>query len=245
MNNIDLLVDWISEARITTIFTGAGMSTESGLPDFRSQNGLWKDKDPLSLASTDAINKNFKEFIGFYRERILQLNEYKANIGHAILAEWQTKGIINTIITQNVDGFHQQAGAKDVIELHGTLTKMRCLGCRKNYSSKDVLIDQETCASCDGKLRPCVVLFGEQLPKMALDRAFLEAMRSDLFIVLGSSLEVSPANMLPLHAKESGAKFCIINRDETRMDKEADLIIRGNIGEVLTNLNSQLKKTTP
>lgn len=245
MTEIQMLVDWIEKSEMTTVFTGAGMSTESGLPDFRSNQGLWKDKDPWTLASAQALNDNFKEFIKFYRERILQLDQYRPNKGHEILANWQREGLIGTIITQNVDGFHQMAGATDVIELHGTLATMRCLNCRKQYDSKAIGPTGETCGSCTGKLRPNVVLFGEALPKMALDKAFFEAMRSQLFIVLGSSLEVSPANMLPLHAKEAGARLCIINRDSTALDREADLLIKDSIGHVLTEVHKQLMKKTP
>ncbi|OEH86196.1 NAD-dependent protein deacylase [Desulfuribacillus stibiiarsenatis] len=245
MNNIEQLVSWMKESQLTTVFTGAGMSTESGLPDFRSNNGLWKSGDPSKLASTEALNDNFKEFIAFYHERILQLKQYTPNEGHRILAKWQGDELIHAIITQNVDGFHQLAGATNVLELHGTLAKMRCLGCRKIYDSMDYIAGQEICVKCQGNVRPCVVLFGEALPQMVLELAFAEAARSQLFIVLGSSLEVSPANMLPLHAKNAGARLCIINRDETRMDVEADLVIRENIGAVLEEVNRQFttKKT--
>ncbi len=241
---IRTLAKWLQTSEMTTIFTGAGMSTESGLPDYRSSGGIWSKHDPSQVATPEALNEDFKQFISFYRERIIQMKQYKPNRGHQILAEWQRKGLIHGIITQNVDGFHQMAGSEYVIELHGTLNKARCLGCRKEYAGSDSVIN-EHCHACQGKLRPCVVLYGEALPQGAFERAFMEARRSQLFVVMGSSLEVSPANMLPLRAKESGARLCIINRDSTNMDQEADLLIRGNIGDVLTEVQSLLKQTSP
>lgn len=236
------LANMLLESKIVTVFTGAGMSTESGLPDFRSADGLWQDKDSYALATTDAMNNNFKEFIDFYQERIFITKELKPNIGHQILANWQKHGIVTTIVTQNVDSFHQLAGAKDVIELHGNLAKMSCLGCRKQYDSDCITkVEKEKCCdNCQSNLRPCVVLFGESLPRNELDRASNAASRSNLFVVLGSSLEVAPANMLPLQAKYAGAKLCIINKGKTRLDDDADLLINDSIGNVLTTVNKLL-----
>ncbi|MFC2949108.1 NAD-dependent protein deacylase [Virgibacillus sediminis] len=234
-----MLKKWIDEAKHTVVFTGAGMSTESGLPDFRSANkGLWQSKDPSRIASADALNNNVSEFIAFYRERVQGVREYGPHKGHHILAEWEKQGKVQSIITQNVDGFHQQAGSRKVAELHGTLQKLHCQACGKVYDSEDY-INQDYHCSCGGILRPSVVLFGETLPEEAFDFAMSEARKSDLFIVMGSSLSVTPANQFPIIAKDSGAKIVIINKEQTEMDHIADQVIQGNeIGEVLAELNS-------
>jgi len=238
MTDIELLGQMMQASPITTVFTGAGISTESGLPDYRSSNGLW-NKNLIDVATTDALNENFEQFIDFYRDRVVRLQQYKPNISHEILSKWEKDGLVNAIITQNVDGFHQMAGSNNVIELHGTLAKQRCLGCRKEYENTNKI--ENNCLKCSGRLRPCVVLYGESLPKTAIEKAIFETNRCQLFISIGSSLQVSPANMLPLKAKQSGAKLCIINNEETIMDSKADLIIRGNISTVLQSVNESFK----
>lgn len=232
-----LLQHWLGESNYTVIFTGAGMSTESGLPDFRSTKGLWKEKDPSRIATINSLNQNVHEFIEFYRERVLGVKEYKPHQGHYILAKWENQGIIKSIITQNVDGFHQLAGSKQVAELHGTLQNLHCQLCGKRYSS-DEYVNRDYYCECEGILRPSIVLFGEALPEDAFQFALQESEKADLFIVLGSSLTVTPANQFPLIAKENGAKLVIVNRDKTDFDPYADEVINHkNIGEVLKELN--------
>ncbi|MFD1039846.1 NAD-dependent protein deacylase [Virgibacillus byunsanensis] len=233
-----MLSKWLNESSYTVVFTGAGMSTESGLPDFRSQNqGLWNKKDPSKIASTEALNNNVHDFIAFYRERVLGIKEFKPHKGHYILADWEKQGKVNSIITQNVDGFHQQAGSKQVAELHGTLQKLHCQTCGEIYSSEEY-IQREYYCSCGGTLRPSIVLFGETLPQDAFQFALEEAEKAELFIVLGSSLSVTPANQFPLVAKEKGAKLVIVNREETDFDLYADQVVNGKeIGEFLTELD--------
>ncbi len=235
-----LLEKWLLESNYTVVFTGAGMSTESGLPDFRSSKGLWKKKDPARLASTDALNNNVHEFIDFYRDRVLGVKEYQPHEGHLILAKWEKQGIIQSIITQNVDGFHQLAGSKKVAELHGTLQKLHCQACGNIYSSEEYINEEYYCV-CGGILRPSVVLFGESLPEKAFQFALEEAHKSELFIVLGSSLTVTPANQFPLIAKEQGSKLVIVNHDPTEFDMYADHVIRDRkIGEVLQQLSKNI-----
>lgn len=232
-----MLEKWLQESSYTVIFTGAGMSTESGLPDFRSSKGMWKQKDPTKIASTDALNHNVHEFIEFYRERVLGVKQYKPHKGHHILADWEHKGIIQSIITQNVDGFHQLAGSKRVAELHGTLQKLHCQSCGKEYSSEEYVQEDYYCDECNGVLRPSIVLFGESLPEEAFQTALIESENAELFIVLGSSLTVTPANQFPLIAKESGSKLVIVNQDTTPFDMYADLVINNKkIGEVLKEI---------
>ncbi|WP_087973812.1 NAD-dependent protein deacylase [Oceanobacillus rekensis] len=233
-----MLKKWLDEANYTVVFTGAGMSTESGLPDFRSSNqGLWRQKDPSEIASTDALNTNVNEFIEFYRERVLGVKEYLPHKGHYILAEWEKQSNIQSIITQNVDGFHQLAGSNRVAELHGTLQELHCQRCGKIYDSNEYVKKEYHC-NCGGVLRPSIVLFGETLPEEAFQLALSEAQKADLFIVLGSSLSVTPANQFPLIAKESGAKLVIVNQEKTEMDLYADQVVNDRkIGELLQELN--------
>lgn len=235
-----MLRQWLDEADYTVVFTGAGMSTESGLPDFRSQDkGLWQKNDPARLASTEALNHHVEEFIAFYRERVLGVKEYGPNKGHRVLAEWERNGKVKSVITQNVDGFHQLAGSSQVAELHGTLQQLHCEACRHEYDSEEDVKKAFYCA-CGGVLRPSVVLFGERLPEEAFEMALRETEKADLFIVLGSSLTVTPANQFPLLAKENGARLVIVNQEETPHDPHADLVIQDRkIGELLQKLNEK------
>lgn len=231
------LGDMLREAACTVVFTGAGMSTESGLPDFRSQSGLWQGKDPMRLASTQAMQHHREDFIAFYRKRIEGLLACKPHHGHEVLAALEESGQIRGIITQNVDGFHQRAGSKKVAQLHGTLETIHCQTCAKVYPSSRYLEQGGTACACGGFLRPSVILFGESLPHEAVDQAQEWTNQADLFIVLGSSLAVSPANWFPQRAKERGAKLVIVNHDPTPLDDWADLLLQGErIGEVLARI---------
>lgn len=217
------------------------MSTESGLPDFRSANhGLWKMKDPSRIASVQALNDNVEEFFDFYRNRVSGVKEYGPHKGHHILAKWEKEGLIDGIITQNVDGFHTDAGNRNVMELHGTLKKVHCQSCGREFGS-DKYMNGDYYCECGGTLRPSVVLFGEMLPEVAFTKALSLSEKSDLFIVLGSSLSVSPANQFPLIAKQNGAKLVIINMEPTEFDHYADLVIHDRkIGNVLEELDREL-----
>lgn len=232
------LGELLRQAASVVVFTGAGMSTESGLPDFRSQKGLWQGEDPMRLASTQAMLHHRDDFIAFYRKRIEGLLACKPHRGHEILAGLEKSGRISGIITQNVDGFHQRAGSKKIAQLHGTLETVHCRTCAKVYPSSRYLEEGGTACACGGFLRPSVVLFGESLPHQAVDQAQKWTDQSDVFIVLGSSLAVSPANWFPQRAKEGGAKLVIVNHDPTALDDWADLLIQGErIGEVLARIH--------
>jgi NAD-dependent deacetylase len=233
----------IKTSNHVVVFTGAGMSTESGIPDFRGAKGIWKDKNPAKLASTFALRWNKKEFYAFYKARIENLLSVSPHKGHRLLSEWEDKGIIKQIITQNVDGFHQQAGSKQVAELHGTIATLRCLKCKKEYEASYYLQENGNKCSCSGFIRPNVVLFGESLPKNAVEQAEEQTLLADCFIVLGSSLQVSPANRFPKEAKQNGAQLILINQDSTIMDHYFDHVINDvSIGEALTIIDSYLKK---
>lgn len=232
------LAQLISESNYTVIFTGAGMSTESNLPDFRSAaSGLWNKFDPKQLATVQAMKNNREDFKAFYTKRMEDIKKTEPHIGHFILGEWEEKGVIKSIITQNVDGFHQRAGNKKVAELHGTLRHSHCNSCGQIYNN-ELFINNEAKCNCGGFIRPSVVLFGESLPEEAIEMAEEETSKADLFIVLGSSLQVSPANYFPSIAKENGAKLAIINMESTPLDDISDIVINNKkIGEVLKELN--------
>jgi NAD-dependent deacetylase len=236
-----LLLDLIKKSKYTIIYTGAGMSTESGLLDFRSaKTGLWENEDPTSVASTDALNRDVERFFQFYRERVLGVKDCNPHKGHDILARWERKGVIKGIITQNVDGFHSVAGSGNVMELHGTLQKVHCQSCGQVYGNEMYEAEIFYC-TCGGKLRPSVVLFGEGLPEETFMKAIDASERADLFIVLGSSLTVTPANQFPLVAKENGAKLVIVNLEPTLFDHYADQVIHDRkIGDVLAEIDSLL-----
>lgn len=238
---MDNLAALLQEADNTLVFTGAGMSTESGLPDFRSKNrGLWEKFNPDELANVQALYNNKEAFTSFYQERLGQIHQYQAHIGHQVLAEWEKQGLLQGIITQNVDGFHQDAGNDEVMELHGSFRDLHCHECHKAFSREDYLNGESTC-SCGGTIRPGIVLFGEMLPEHTFQKAEQMTEKADLFIVLGSSLTVSPANMFPLVAKEHDATLVIVNQEETPYDHLADVIIRDqSIQEVLTEVNQRL-----
>ncbi len=236
-----MLAKLLQESNYTVVYTGAGMSTESGLPDFRSkQTGLWERKNPTEVASTEALNKDVETFFTFYRERVLGIKDCKPHKGYDILAKWEKEGLIQSIITQNVDGFHIEAGSDNVMELHGTLQRVHCQTCGKQYDSVVYEAENYYCA-CGGKLRPSVVLFGEMLPEEPFLKAAEESEKADLFIVLGSSLTVTPANQFPLIAKESGAKLVIINLERTEFDRFADVVIQNQkVGNYLQEVDKTL-----
>ncbi|UVI29759.1 NAD-dependent deacylase [Paenibacillus spongiae] len=235
-----MFAQWLKESKYTVIFSGAGMSTESGVPDFRSSKGLWQGRDPQSLASTEAMAYNKKEFVAFYRMRIQALQSTHPHRGYDVLSAWANQLQLKSIITQNTDGLHEQAGNVNVLTLHGTIRRLHCNACGTVYPTDDYFNDRLYC-SCGGFIRPSVVLFGESLDSHVLAAAGREARKADLFIVLGSSLVVSPANSFPVLAKEQGAKLVIVNHDPTPLDSMADVVInKRKIGDVLHDVNEEL-----
>lgn len=242
MIGMEKLLALLQTSQHVIVFTGAGMSTESGLPDFRSaKSGLWEKFNPNELANVHALLHNTEEFTDFYRYRLQELDNYQPHEGHYILADWEKRGIIDGIITQNVDVFHHEAGNQNVMELHGSFHTFHCHHCHREYDRNVFFAGKMTCDNCGGIIRPGIVLFGEMLPEKAFRAAETATKAADLFIVLGSSLTVSPANMFPLLAKEHRAKLVIINREPTDFDKFADVVIHDkSIKEALKELDKKI-----
>ncbi|MDR1885137.1 MAG: NAD-dependent deacylase [Synergistaceae bacterium] len=221
----------------TVVFTGAGMSTDSGLPDFRSKGGVWSKVNPMELATATAMRQNYDVFHEFYSQRFVQMREAAPNEGHRILADWEGRGLVRCIITQNIDGLHAAAGSREIYELHGSVGKVRCMECG-NPSTQEDFISRQPCRQCNGRLRPGVVLFEEGLPSDAFESSRRESEKSSVFIVLGSSLQVYPANQMPEIAKMSGAVLAICNRDITPLDGMADYRTNDGISDFLRSLDS-------
>ncbi len=242
MNKIETLAQMIKSSSNTVFFGGAGVSTESGLKDFRSKDGLYHEKykyPPEEILSHHFFLENQEEFYKFYRDKLNSLN-YQPNITHIVLAKLEQKGLLNTIITQNIDGFHQMAGSKNVIELHGSVLRNYCMKCRKFYDAKKVFSTQgiPKC-SCGGIIKPDVVLYEEPLNEKDLETAITKVKEAELLIIGGTSLNVYPAAGLINYFK--GKHLVLINKEKTPYDTLCDLVIYDNIGKVMKELAQVLK----
>lgn len=236
------------ECRQAVVLTGAGVSTESGLSDFRSRTGLWQKIDPIKAASIKAWRSDPHQFFQFYRQRLRRLEGAEPNPAHRALALLEKRGYIDVLITQNVDGLHHRAGSEDIVEVHGNLRQAECLTCSGVFGSEVLLGgggDVPRCKVCDSVLKPRVVLFGEALPEAPWQRAVEAVMDTDLLLVVGSSLQVSPVNALPIHAVKNGARLAIINLEPTPYDGQAALVCQEEAGSCLTRLVRELELDSP
>lgn len=230
-------------AKRAVVLTGAGISTPSGIPDFRSEGtGLWSRDEPMEVASLSTFRTNPERFFQWFRPLAGQIFNAQPNAAHLALAELEQAGIVQTIITQNIDILHQKAGSKHVIEMHGTLQTLSCTSCYKKYDSADFVkkfIDDETlprCPGCGGVLKPDVILFGEQLPQAAWFEAQSAARTCDLMAVAGSSLEVLPVAGLPMQAVDRGAHLVVINNSPTYINVRADVVIMDDVAAILPEI---------
>jgi NAD-dependent deacetylase len=228
------LAELIRERQPCVVLTGAGISTESGIPDFRSPTGIWAEVDPFEVASIEAFRRDPERVWSFYRKRIHTLLEAEPNAGHFALAELERRGLVHAVVTQNIDTLHTRAGSRDVVEVHGSIRFSRCLRCGREEGLTDVLAQLESrpapvCSACGTILKPGVVLFGELLRASEMDRATALARSAALLLVVGSSLEVWPVAGLPLEARA----VAIVNRGPTTLDDRAVLRIDGAAGETL------------
>jgi len=238
----------IKNAQHTVAFTGAGISAESGIPTYRGEGGLWIKYDPNLYAHIGYFRQNPSYYWNFFKEvRYPMLKTVKPNKAHLSLAELEAQGHLKTVITQNIDGLHQEAGSSSVIELHGTTRKIFCMDCSEDYTMDEVISKLEKqipplCSKCNGILRPAVVFFGEMLDPSVIDQSYREAGKSDFLLAVGSSLVVYPAADIPLRAKQTGAKLAIINKDSTPLDSVADYVINDSAGSVLPTIVDSLRK---
>jgi NAD-dependent deacetylase len=232
--------------RTTPSLTGAGISTESGIPDFRSPGGVWSKYRTVYfdefLASADGRTEYWRQKAEAHRE----FADAEPNAGHRVLAGWEAAGRIRGVITQNIDGLHQMAGSREVLELHGTAREAACLDCGHRMPIGPLIEEffrthsAPPCPQCDGRIKHATVSFGQPLPSRVLDQAAAWSQECDLMLAIGSSLVVTPAADLPMWAARAGARLVIINRDETPLDRAAAAVLRAPIGETLTKIDSLL-----
>jgi NAD-dependent protein deacetylase/lipoamidase len=220
------------------VLTGAGVSTESGIPDFRSPTGIWAEFDPLEYASLQAFRADPEKVWSFYKPRIAMLTAAEPNAAHRALARLEEAGLVEAVVTQNIDRLHERAGSRNVVEVHGSIRSATCPRCGASYPTHDVVAKLEAasapaCDGCGAVLKPDVVFFGELLPADAVERAFELARRARLLVVVGSSLEVHPIAALPEETLLTGGRLAIVNKGPTPYDERADLKLEGNAGEIL------------
>jgi NAD-dependent deacetylase len=236
-------IELVRRATHAVALTGAGISTPSGIPDFRSPgSGLWNQVDPLEVATIWAFYEHPEKFYRWIRPIAQKLRNAQPNAGHRALATLELHDLLRAVLTQNVDSLHQAAGSRRVIELHGHARSATCLQCGHQVAAEALwaaVLDgrpPEACPRCGGLLKPDVILFGEPLPYAALRAAQQEALTCDLMLVIGTSLEVMPAADLPLLAKRRGARLILINRDVTPYDAAMDVVIRADVARTLAEL---------
>ena len=233
------LASLIREARSVVALTGAGISVPSGIPDFRTPGkGLWEKVDPMEVAHIDAFHRDTKRFWSFYRPRFADLDDKLPNPAHLALAELEHRGLLDAVVTQNIDRLHSKAGSDRVIEVHGSIASSSCTTCGSKYPLESVgeLFDEDgiaTCACCMGKVKPDVVLFGELLPEAAIAEAQALCAAADLLLCVGSSLEVYPVAALPELTLGSGGRLVIVTQGPTPYDGEAQVKLDGDVAEEL------------
>jgi NAD-dependent deacetylase len=234
------MAELIVRSRSTVALTGAGISVPSGIPDFRTPGtGIWADVDPFEVASIDAFRRDPQRFWEFYRPRFNMLGGVRPNPAHEALAALEGEGLLDAVITQNIDRLHRAAGTRELIEVHGSIATSSCVTCGRTYdlSEVDALFDSRAVAVCDvcpGLVKPDVVLFGEMLPAAAIDRARELAGGADLMLCIGSSLEVFPAAGLPELTLAAGGEVAIVTIGPTPYDREATIKLEGDVAEELT-----------
>ncbi|RZS94243.1 NAD-dependent protein deacylase [Cuneatibacter caecimuris] len=234
MNPLERLSGWISESRNIVFFGGAGVSTESGIPDFRSQDGVYHQEyryPPEQILSHSFFRRNPEEFFRFYRNKMLY-PDARPNGAHLALAKMEKQGKLAAVITQNIDGLHQKAGSGNVLELHGSVLRNYCRRCGKSYELGEILrAEGIPRCGCGGVIKPDVVLYEESLDMEVLNRSAAAIAQADMLIVAGTSLTVYPAAGLIDYYQ--GSRLVLINKTPTPMDSRADLVIAGSVGEVL------------
>lgn len=244
---VNRVAELIKESKYPVILTGAGVSTGSGIADFRTPGkGIWEKVDPFKVTSITAFRENPQRFYYFYRPRIEMLSRVFPNPAHKAIAQLEEMDYAKYLITQNIDNLHRRAGSKKIIEVHGTLREAVCRRCEKIISSELLIkkIDKNEekvpYCECGGVFKPNVVLFGEMLPN--LDSAIYQSMRADLMLIVGSSLQVGPVNMLPQYCLDRGGKLIIINFMSTHLDYLAEVVVKEDVCDFLPAVVEALKR---
>lgn len=246
MQAITQLADWLRGADAGVVFTGAGISTESGIPDFRSPGGIWSRTAPVMyddfVRSRAARARYWKQRVAIYRD----FAAAKPNAGHRAVARLEALGRVVAVVTQNIDGLHQLAGTRRVLELHGTARVVACIACGKAWPPEavhamvDAGDDAPDCDACGAPLKSKTISFGQAMPEDVMIEARRLSLAADLYLAIGSSLVVHPAASLPLIAKRGGARLVIVNNAPTPLDDMADLVIREPIGDTMTRVMARI-----
>ena len=244
---VNRVAELIKESKYTVVLTGAGVSTGSGIAEFRTPGkGIWEKVDPFKVTSITAFKENPQRFYYFYRPRIEILSRVSPNPAHKAIACLEEMGYMKYLITQNIDNLHRRAGSKKIIEVHGTLKEAVCQRCKKVISSEllieklDKSEEKVPYCECGGVFKPNVVLFGEMLPN--LESAISQSMRADLMLTIGSSLQVSPANMLPQYCLDRGGKLIIVNFMSTHLDYLAEVVAKEDVCDFLPAVVKVLRR---
>jgi NAD-dependent deacetylase len=248
-DRLNIALELLKDAERVVAFSGAGISTESGLSDFRSPGGVWDRYRIVTFQEFLLSHEARVEYWTMKRDFYKELKSAKPNKAHIALAELEKMGKLKCIITQNIDGLHQDSGSSPniVIEIHGTNRKAVCLGCRKLWPIEDIHVRLEAgdldpqCEHCSGFIKPATISFGQAMPEAEITRAYDCASKCDLFLMIGSSLQVEPAASIPRVAHNAGAKLIFINRTDTSWDHLATVIFRENVGDVLGGIVEKLK----
>jgi NAD-dependent deacetylase len=240
------LAELIAESSCTVALTGAGVSVPSGIPDFRTpETGLWANFDPMEVAHIDVFERDPARFWSYYRPRFHELGDKRPNGAHRVLAELERRGLIEGVITQNIDRLHRAGGSRNVVEVHGSIETSSCRRCATAFEIEeiDALFDADgiaVCSSCGGAVKPDVVLFGELLPESAMARARDLAERAELMLCVGSSLAVYPVAGLPQLTLERGGRLAIVTKGPTPYDEDAELRLGGEVDAELETVLAAL-----
>jgi NAD-dependent deacetylase len=243
---VDRLAELVRESRRTVALTGAGVSVPSGIPDFRTpETGMWANVDPMEVAHIDVFERDPARFWSYYRPRFQALGDKRPNAAHEALAELERRGLVEGVITQNIDRLHRAAGSREVVEVHGSIATSTCRACGASFGIEEVeaLFGEDgiaRCADCGGAVKPDVVLFGELLPEGAMRRAQELAEGADLMLCVGSSLVVHPVAGLPALTVELGGRLAIVTKGPTPYDDEAAVKLDGEVDEELGALVAAL-----
>lgn len=252
---VGLAADIINKGKKILVFTGAGLSTESGIPDFRSPGGIWDRYDPQDFYFQRIISdeKAREKYWKMSSEYYVTMKSARPNRAHLAVRELEDMGKLLAVVTQNIDSLHQRAGnsSEKVIEIHGTAFAVSCLSCGKRYGRDEIEerlkdgVKAPSCDSCKGILKPATVSFGQAMPEAEMAEAIRCARQCDACMVLGSSLVVYPAASVPIHAAEEGARVLIVNRDPTPLDGRAEVVIHESLGETLTVIMERVRSMRP